>query len=390
MNYITLEAEKGEGVIFSLDELLHHLEQVQDKRKARGQRYRLAIILMIVVLAKLSGQDNPYAMADWANARREALLKSLRLTRKRLPAHNTIRRTMATAFEVGELEREIGRFLHEVYGGHNSVLVVMDGKTLRGTIPAGKTQGVHLLAAYLPEEGVVLFQVEVETKENEIKAAPRVIASLDLRGRVVCGDAMFTHRQLSVDILRQGGDFIWFLKDNQARMKADVAQFFESPRQAPGWHATPLPQDVAQTQSKGHGRLEVRTLTAIPDETAYLDWPGLKQVFKLERTVTRLATGAVRTEVIHGLTSLDPERASAQQLLTYTRAYWGIENGLHYRRDKTLHEDATRMSHTHQARVLAAVNNFVIALTKKLGFDNLASARRHFNARIDICLATSP
>lgn len=389
MNYITLEAGKGEGVILDLGQLYQRLEQIKDKRKARGKRYRLALILMVIVLSKLSGQDNPYAIADWATARVDELVQLLGISRKQLPSHNTIRRTMATAFEVSELEREMRRFLHEMYGGHNSILVVLDGKTLRGTIPSGQRQGVHLLAAYLPEEGVVLLQVEVETKENEIIAAPKIISSLDLRGRVVCGDAMFTQRRLSVDILNQGGDYIWFLKDNQAQMKEDVAQFFSPPRQAPGWHATPMPQDVAQTQSKGHGRLEIRTLTAIPDETAYLDWSGVKQVFKLERTVTRLATGQVNTELIYGLTSLTPQRATASQLLTYTRAYWGIENGLHYRRDKTLHEDATRMSHTHQAQVLSAVNNFVVALAKKLGFENLASARRHFNARIDLCLASS-
>ena len=166
-------------------------------------------------------------------------------------------------------------------------------------------------------------------------------------------------------------------------MREDVAQFFVPPRKAPGWHATPLPQEMAQTQTKGHGRLEVRTLTLTPDESGYLDWPGLRQVFKLERTVRHLRAGTTTHEVVYGITSLATDRVSARQLLDWTRAYWGIENGLHYRRDKTLHEDATRMSNTRQAQALAVVNNFVVGLTKSLGFANLAAARRFFNAKLD-------
>lgn len=96
------------------------------------------------------------------------------------------------------------------YGGQQSVLITIDGKVLRGTIPAGGTQGGHLLAAYLPEEGVVLAQVEVDSKEkeNEIKAAPKLLQQLDLRGRVVSGDVMFAQRKLSVQIMARGGDYL--------------------------------------------------------------------------------------------------------------------------------------------------------------------------------------
>jgi predicted transposase YbfD/YdcC len=386
MNYITLEAGKGEGVIFDLGALYQRLEAVSDKRQARGIRYRLALILMVIILAKLAGEDTPTGIAEWAALRAKPLTAVFALQRKRLPAHNTIRRVMADGLEAAELESVVKHFLHEAYGGQGSMLVVLDGKTLRGTIPAGQRQGVHLLAAYLPAEGIVLLQVAVEAKENEISAAPRVIASLDLRHRVVCGDAMFTQRNLSVEVLRQGGDYLWFLKDNQPQLHEEVAEFFVPPRQAPGWYRPPLPQATAQTQSKGHGRLEVRTLTVIADETGFLDWPGLRQVFKLERVVTRLATGQLTSEVCYGLTSLPPERASARQLLDYTRTYWGIENGLHYRRDKTLQEDATRMSNPNQAQVLATINNFVIGLVKAVGFNNLASARRHFDAHLDALL----
>ena len=196
--------------------------------------------------------------------------------RETVPSLNTIRRTLANTVTATELQTVFNRFLHQEYGGQQSIVVTLDGKTLRGTIPKGRTTGVHLLAAYLPEEGIVLMQVAVDRKESELSAAPRVLTSLDLRGRVVCGDAMFTQRDLSVQVLYQGGDYIWFVKDNQPRLKEDVEQFFAPPRRAPGWHAPKIVRDKAQTTEKGHGRLEQRTLTAIADESGFIDWPGIQ------------------------------------------------------------------------------------------------------------------
>jgi len=280
-------------------------------------------------------------------------------------------------------------YLHQTYGGQQSILITIDGKTLKGTIPKGKTRGVHLLAAYLPGEGVVLLQIEVGDKENEIVAAPKLLRQLDLKGRVVSGDAMFTQRAISVEVLAGGGDFLWFVKDNQATLHEDVQRFFQAVEHAPGWHIPPLPQMVAEETTKQSGRIETRRLTAIPDEHNYLQWPGLGTVFKLERHVSRPQKGAESSQVVYGITSLRLTPHLAQQLLTWTRQHWGIENQLHYRRDVTLGEDATRMKHTHQAQVVATLNNFVIALATYLGFSNLAAARRFFQAKFDALIFSS-
>lgn len=385
-DHITLEGALSEGAIFDVNELVEHLQHITDQRSRRGIRYSLSFLMSVIVLAKLCGQNKPTAIAEWAKLRCKELVNAFKCERETVPSLNTIRRTLAGTVTARELQIAFNRFLHQEYGGQQSILVTLDGKTLRGTIPKGKTTGVHLLAAYLPEEGIVLMQVAVDAKENEVSAAPRVLMSLDLRGRVVCGDAMFTQRDLSVQVLYQGGDYIWFVKDNQPRLKEDVEQFFVPPRKAPGWHVPELVQDEAQTTEKGHGRIEQRTLTAVVDETKFVDWPGLQQVFKLERKVTQSTTGIISTEEVYGITSLSPERATARQLLDWTRSYWGIENGLHYRRDVTLNEDATRMSDVCQAEVMAVLNNFVVGLASKLGFHNLASAQRTFDAKLTLAL----
>lgn len=109
-----------------------------------------------------------------------------------MPCLNIIRGVLQEVISIEELEKLLGDYLYERYGGQQSRLVSMDGKTMRGTIPKGCTQGIHLMAAYLPEEGIVLKQVVVESKENEISAAPQLVEALDLKNKVICGDAMQT------------------------------------------------------------------------------------------------------------------------------------------------------------------------------------------------------
>ena len=125
------------------------------------------------------------------------------------------------------------------------------------------------------------------------------------------------------------------------------------------------------------------------NEGDFIDWPAIKQVFKLERQVTCCSTGETTKETAYGITSLTREKATAEQVLSWTRGYWGIENGLHYRRDTTLNEDATRMTTENQAQVMATLNNFIVGLANKLCFKNLASARRHFNAQLNLRLAAA-
>ena len=372
---------------FNVNGLLEHLKDVPDSRQARGKRYALSFLLGIIILAKLAGQHKPAAIAQWAKMRQSLLVKAFNCQRDDVPALNTLRRTLADDLVAATLPVVLSRFLHETYGGQQSEQVTLDGKTLCGTMPPGLTQGEHLLAAFLPAEGVVVAQVAVEAKENELVAAPQLLDRLDLRGRVVTGDALFTQRNLSVRILSRGGHYLWPVKDNQQRLHQDVRLFFLPPRKAPGWSIQPFPQTVARTVNNARGRLEQRTLTAVVDETGFLDWPGARQVFKLVRQVTTLATGVVTVQEVHGVTSLPPERASAAQLLDFMRHHWRIENSLHYRRDVTLQEDGTRMSNKHQARAMAAVNNFIIGLVSKLGFTNLAFAQRHFEAKLTLALA---
>jgi predicted transposase YbfD/YdcC len=370
---------QAQGTFFEVGSLLAALAQVTDQRSARGVRYALAPVLVLMVLAKLSGADRPSGIAHWVSLRAPWLMKALGLLWKRTPHDATYRRLMASAIDVEELAAVVSQFLRLATASDAQVIINMDGKSLRGTIPAGQTHGEHLLAAYHPEAGVVLLQIAVGSKENEISAAPRLLQAIDLSGKIVTRDAMFAQVELSRQVVAAGGDYLSIVKDNQPSVRDSIETLFVSERTARG----PLVHDFqsATTIDKGHGRLEQRTLTASSLLNEYLGWPGLGQVFEIEREVIELGSQQRRHEIVYGITSLNRAEADAARLLSLSRAHWGIENGLHYVRDVTFKEDATRMKSGTAAQVLAILNNLALGLIRRSGFDNAAEARRWFEAR---------
>lgn len=385
MNHNTKAAETlvlpDSGFAFEVGSLYDRLEQLSDARHARGKRYSLATVLLLIILAKLSGEDRPAGMADWARLRQSELVELLPLERATLPCANTYRLVASHAVAPDALQTLISEFLLAQPQAGRSVLVCIDGKTLRGTLNAANRSGVHLLAAYLPAEGLVLMQLAVEPQTNEITVAPRLLKSLDLRGKIVMGDALHTQVALSAQIVAAGGDYLWYAKANQPTVQRDIAQTFQAEVGSPG--SRPMPTDFQQATEtdSGHGRIEKRTLTSSSLLQDYLAWPQVAQVFKLERQVWDLQLRPLHTQVVYGLTSLKATAADAARLLTLTRAYWGIESGLHYRRDVTLHEDATRMGQARAAQVWASLNNLLIGLLAPLGFTSLPHARRFFAAQ---------
>jgi predicted transposase YbfD/YdcC len=254
---------------------------------------------------------------------------------------------------------------------------------LRGTIPAGRSQGVHLVAAYLPSVGCVLAELAVTTKANELTVAPTLLAGLDLQGLIVSGDALFAQRALSAQIVAGGGEYLWTVKGNQPALRDDIRWLFAPLR--PGEAAREFDWRTGREVSKGHGRLEERAILVSAALTGYSDWPGLAQVFQL--TVRRTgASGKTTESVRYGVTSLTAAAASPTRLIALTRGHWGIEGGLHQRRDVTLGEDRSQVRQGQAPQVLACLNNVVVGLAARVGEANLAAARRAFDYRFNRAL----
>ena len=165
-------------------------------------------------------------------------------------------------------------------------------------------------------------------------------------------------------------------------MEEDIELWFEpEPDPLPGTNHSLKDFESAKTVNKGHGRIEVRQITVSSQLKDFFDWPYLEQVFMLERKITGIKSGQVRKRVIYGFTSLSRDAVTPAKLLALIRSYWGIENGLHYRRDVTLREDKTRMTNKNAGHVMACINNLILGiLIGRRKFKYLPSARRYFNA----------
>lgn len=376
--------ESNTGQVFNMVSLYTRFQGVQDSRKNRGKRYALATILIGIFLAKLCGEDKPSGIAEWVKLREKWLSRMLGLKRESMPNHNTYRRILADVIDEAEFEDLAREHFKRCGEAGYQVVVSMDGKMARGTIDLDASDGLYLLAAYLPGEGVTLAQVAIENKQNEISAAPQLLTCINLRNKVVIGDALHTQRQVSIQIGTANGNFLWVVKGNQPQLLQDLYDWFDTTIPLlPGMGCPSKDFRSATITSKGHGRIEVRTLTTSSQLNDFLDWPFLQQVFKLERSVTVQKTGITRHEVLYGITSLSAEQASPKQLLEMLRSYWGIENGLHYRRDVTLHEDETRFTRDSAAHIMSVINNIVLSLIAKTDYQFVPSARRFFAANLE-------
>jgi predicted transposase YbfD/YdcC len=380
--------ESNTGQVINLGSLYQRLAGLKDKRKAKGKRYTLATILVGIFLAKLCGEDKPSGIAEWVALRGSWIAQALELKRKSMPSHHTYRRALADHVDPKEFEalaRE--RQQHCGKAGYQ-VVVAMDGKILRGTIDLETKDGLCLLAVFLPGEGITLAQIAIQDKQSEVSAAPILLSWVDLRNKVVIGDALHTQRQISIQIGKAGGNYLWTVKGNHPQLLRDLQDWFDDKVPLlPGQGCPPKDFRSASLTSKGHGRLEVRTLTTSSQLNEFLDWPFLQQVFKLERTITVSKTHNTRQETIYGVTSLSAEHAAPAHLLHMLRSYWQIENSLHYPRDVTLHEDQTRFNNHSAAHNMAIINNLVLALLAKSDFPFVPSARRFFAAHPDHALS---
>ena len=271
----------------------------------------------------------------------------------------------------------------------------MDGKAIRGMRKKDEPMSEYALSVYDVKQGKVMSQVQVGRKENEISKAPEALKLVNISQKVVTGDAMHTQKRQSTQILDGQGDFVFPVKENQGKLYKSIQELFAPEYPRPGFGKIQTDFLTAQKVNKGHGRLEVRSIQTSEMLNSYSGWPGLAQVYRLERKIQGWRNGkCYRTscEVEFGITSLTRQKASPSRLLEIRRAHWGIESGLHYRRDVTLMEDATRMTLGNTGIIMASINNLVLALIQQAKFYNAAQARRWFAANLSraFILLTTP
>jgi len=303
---------------------------IPDHRHARGKRHPLVALLLLACVAMLAGARGPSGIADWAKNYGEAWRTRLGLTHRTGPSQSTVRRLFAH-IDVVTLEAHLARWAQQVLTAlpapDPTTLegVALDGKTLRMSARCGASDP-HLLSLYSHRLGLVLAQVAVADKTNEIGASDAVLAHLLLTGIVLTGDALLAQTTIAQTLLEQGNDYLLVVKENQPTLHADLMTLFADPD---------APIQAVEQEDTHSQRLEWRRLVVSTEVVGYSDWPGLAQALCIERRRIDLRTGARSRERAYAVTSLSPERATPAQLLTLWREHWSIENRLHYVRDVT-------------------------------------------------------
>ncbi len=361
---------------------------VPDPRRAASVRYPLAAILSLAVTALLANHHSVLAMAEWGARQRPEQLQALGFREGRSPCQSTLHRLFRT-LDGPSLAQTLTRSFAAVAGpavttdrgaAESPVAlqgVAIDGKAQRGRLRFAADGPVHALSAFCHDTGIVLAQEAItstaEKGEAELTVAPALLDRLDWQGRVLTGDALFCQRELCQQVVKAGGDYVLVVKDNQPTLHADLQLLFDPPP-----HPAPLPltdRRTARTIDTGHGRRpDVRELTASTDLTGYLDWPGVAQVVRIERTWRD--RGQPKRAVHYAITSLPPDRGTPERLLGLKRGHWLIENRLHWRKDMTFGEDASLIHAGQGPAVMSHLRNAASNLLHHHGVQQVAARLR--------------
>lgn len=378
-----------ESALLSLYTLL---QSVPDCRRGQGKRYELALLLSLLLLAKLAGQTSLSAATEWIRHRSEKIAACFGLRRADMPCQMTYCR-MLVMVDAQVLDELLAAFfirlettqrcgsepsrLATQQGYREHAHLAIDGKTMGAT--SKQDHPVHLLSCYDVTTGTVLWHCNVGEKQNEISALKPLMTPTLIKGRIFTLDAMHTQREFCGQVHRWEGGYVLIAKENQPTLVQDIADLFLD--------CTPDRRRwvEAETWDKGHGRLEHRPIISSPDLNEWFakQWQGIAQVFRLQRTACILKTGELRQQIVYGFSNLPMSQTPASLLLHLVRHHWHIENRLHCRRDVTLGEDACQTRTGAMPALLARLNSTVLSFMDCLGVRNVAKQTRFFDAHFE-------
>jgi predicted transposase YbfD/YdcC len=371
----------ADPIAVSATSLAAAFAQVPDPRRAASVRYPLPAILALAVAAILANHHSVLAIAEWGARQDAATLAALGFPTARTPCQSTLQRLFRHLdghAMAARLSACFGARTRPKTSAPAGQGVAIDGKAQRGRLRFARGGcPVHALSAFCHDTGVVLAHEPIaaglEPAEAELTVAPALLARVAWPGRVLTGDALFCQRSLCRQVQAAGGDYLLVVKANQATLHHDLALLFDPPPDVP---ALPLlDRRVARTVERGHGRHhERREVIASTDLAGYLDWPGVRQVFRLERTWRE--HGMPKRALHYGITSLAPDAADAGRLLALRRGHWSIENRLHRHKDVNFGEDAS-LIHTGQGpTVMALLRDAALSLLHGAGVRRVAARLR--------------
>lgn len=335
------------------DEFSHIFEGVEDPRRSNATRHDLHEMLMIALLSVLCGGEGCHDMSLFGRSKEKFLRRFMALEHG-IPSHDAFS-DLFNALDPKSFQPVMQRLLGD-FADNLAGVIAIDGKALRRSFDkaSGKSP-LHLVQAFAAEARLVLGQVAVDQKSNEITALPELLALLDVKGRIITADAMHTQRATSEAVCARGGDYVLALKGNQGTLFEDAKLYLDDPEFSDNCQ-------TFQSVDAGHGRIETRT-ALVSTDIGWLqerhDWPGLSAIGKV--TATRQTGGKQTRQSRYFLLSLplEPER-----FLDVIRSHWAIENSLHWVLDVTMNEDQARNRTGNGAENLALLRRMALNLAR--------------------------
>ena len=363
--------------------LVDFLADIPDFRQPCGKRYSLVSVLSLAVAAMMCGYKTYSAIAEWGHNYGKDMALSLGFKEGKTPCATTFFNILS-GLDRQEVEKILGQWAESVQSSRcdedSYQAVAIDGKSLRGSIKQG-APAAHLVSALGQRLGLTLYQVAVAEKTNEITAADQLLCGLILKDKIITADAILTQRKVCEKIIAAGADYCLPVKENQPALLAQIQGAIE------GVEFHVQPPTKAETTECGHGRIEQRKMIATSALADQGIWPGLEQVYSIERRVIEQKSGKHYYEKAYGISSLSAKRARAEELMELVRGQWTIENKSHWERDVVYEEDRSQVRKGSVPQVMAALRNTAIGMMRVAGESSIAKACRRFAAQPASALA---
>ena len=318
---------------------LYHFKGMPDHRQRGKVIYPLDEVLLLMLVAVLAGAESFIDIARFGRMKCD-LLRRFRPFRDGTPSHDHLGDIFA-ALDAVQFQRCFVAWVASLIGVPTGV-VAIDGKTARRSGGKAGKGAIHMVSAFAASQRLVLGQVKVAEKSNEIVAIPKLLDMLAIEGAIVTIDAMGCQRAIAQKIIDKKADYVFGLKGNQGSLRADV-DLFIAEQKAKDFADTTVSR--AETIDADNGRIETRTTTVIHD-LAWLQkrhhWPGLAAIAMVESS--REINGVIEKDTRFYITSLV---MLAHLMGPIIRSHWAIENSLHWVMDMTFRDDECRVRTNH-------------------------------------------
>lgn len=353
--------------------LIECLENIKDYRVGNGVDHKLIDILVISILAVICGANYWTQVESFGNAKKEWLSKFLELP-KGIPSHDTFGRVFAS-IDPEEFHKAFMEWVQSLSDLIEGQVIAIDGKTARRTKDraTGKA-ALHVVSAWARDNELVLGQIKVDDKSNEITAIPELLKMLDINGCIITIDAMGTQKDIAEDIIEGGADYVLSLKENQKTLYEDVELFFKEEILTQSKEKLEKESKYYKTLDNSHGRFEKRKYFICND----MDWLSQKDDWKglngIGLCISHRTEGE-KTSISYNYAIYSIKDCSAEQFASYKRDHWGIENSLHWVLDIAFREDESRARKDNSAENLNIIRHMAVNLlrqekTKKIGIES--------------------